>query len=320
MDAGIVEPVRFSRADLSGTNLAAAQRRPGALRSLLLVMRPHQWVKNLTCFAGLLFSGRLVQAEMLISAGLAFGAFCLMASAIYLFNDYIDRHRDRLNPKKAGRPLASGALSVWVAGVAFVGLFAGAGAIAVTLGWTCVVVLAAYAALNIGYTLRLKHAVIADVMCIASGFVLRVLFGVYAVQAAPSPWIILCMFFLALFLGFGKRKAEMSDTGSGARPVLRMYSQGYIDMVFGITATITILTYMLFALGGQHDPTMVITVVPVVYCVLRYAHQVAVEGTGESPEALFLKDKMMWIGVGSWVVLCVLILYADLRLVELPHR
>jgi len=102
--------------------------------------------------------------------------------------------------------------------------------------------------------------------------------------------------------------------------VLRMYSQGYIDMVFGITATITILTYMLFALGGQHDPTMVITVVPVVYCVLRYAHQVAVEGTGESPEALFLKDKMMWIGVGSWVVLCVLILYADLRLVELPHR
>jgi 4-hydroxybenzoate polyprenyltransferase len=307
---------------MSLTQSAATQRRPSVVRSLVRTMRPHQWVKNLTCLAGLLFSGRLGQPEMLINAGMAFAAFCLIASAIYLFNDYVDRDRDQLNPKKAGRPLASGALPVWVALVALIGLVAGATAMAVQLGWTCVGVMAAYAALNIGYALRLKHTVIADVMCIALGFVLRVLFGVYAVQVTPSPWIILCMFFLALFLGFGKRKAELNDSGetlSGARPVLHKYPKSYIDLVFGVTATITILTYMQFAVGGHHDPTMVVTVIPVVYCVLRYAHQVAFEGSGESPEALFLKDKMMWIGVGSWLVLCILILYADLRLVEFPH-
>ena len=139
-------------------------------------------------------------------------------------------------------------------------------------------------------------------MCIALGFVLRVLFGVYAVQVLPSPWIILCMFSLALFLGFGKRKAELNDLGDGApaaRSVLRKYSPEYIDMVLGVTATITILTYMLFTVSSQHDPTLVLSVVPVVYCVLRYAQQVMVYRLGQSPEALFLQDKMMWVGVGT---------------------
>jgi len=298
-------------------------RRPRNLaRSLLRAMRPHQWVKNLTCFAGLMFSGRLFQPEMVIDAASAFLAFCLIASAIYLLNDYIDRHRDRLNPRTADRPLASGALPVSVAAVAFVGLVVAAGLIAAALGRACLVVMTAYATMNVGYSLRLKRTVIADVMCIALGFVLRVLFGVYAVQVLPSPWIILCMFSLALFLGFGKRKGELNDLGDGAaaaRGVLTKYTSAYTDMVLGITATITILTYMLFTVSSYHDPTLVVTVVPVVYCVLRYAHQVMVERAGQSPEALFLRDKMMWIGVGTWLVMCGLILYGDLRLVEIPR-
>jgi 4-hydroxybenzoate polyprenyltransferase len=89
-------------------------------------------------------------------------------------------------------------------------------------------------------------------------------------------------------------------------------------MVLGITATITILTYMLFTVSSHHDPTLVVTVLPVVYCVLRYAHQVMVEGLGQSPEVLFLKDKMMWIGVGAWLFTCGMVLYGGLRLVEMP--
>jgi 4-hydroxybenzoate polyprenyltransferase len=287
-------------------------------RSLLRAMRPEQWVKNLACFAGLIFSGRLFQPEMVFDAGSAFVAFCLIASAVYLLNDYIDRHRDRLNPRTADRPIASGALPVRVAAASFVALIVVAGLIAAALGRTCLVVMTAYAVMNVGYSLRLKHTVIADVMCIALGFVLRVLFGVYAVQVLPSPWIILCMFSLALFLGFGKRKAELNDLGDGAtaaRSVLRKYSPEYIDMVLGVTATITILTYMLFTVSSSHDPTLVLSVVPVVYCVLRYAQQVMVYRLGQSPEALFLQDKMMWIGVGAWVVISGLVLYGGLHLV-----
>lgn len=208
-----------------------------------------------------------------------------------------------------------------VGAVAFVGLVVAAALIAAALGRACLVVMTAYATMNVGYTVRLKRTVIADVMCIALGFVLRVLFGVYAVQVLPSPWIILCMFSLALFLGFGKRKGELDDLGDGAvaaRGVLWKYTSAYVDMVLGITATITILTYMLFTVCSHHDPTLVITVVPVVYCVLRYAHQVMFERLGQSPEDLFLRDKMMWIGVGAWLVMCGLVLYGGLRFVEIP--
>jgi len=292
------------------------------MHSVLRVTRPHQWVKNVTCFAGLLFSGGMFQPAKIASASLAFGVFCLMASAVYIFNDYVDQHADRLNPRTAGRPLASGAIPVWIALVVsvFFGAVASLGALA--LGRSCGLVMAAYVVMNIGYSLRFKRTVIADVMCIALGFVLRVLFGVYAVQAVPSPWIIVCMFSLALFLGFGKRRAELNNLGSEAaeaRLVLSKYTPAYIDLVFGITATITILTYTLFAIASYHDATMVVTIVPVVYCVLRYAYKVMVEGAGQSPEALFVEDRMLWVGTGTWLVLCVLILYAGLRAVEFPH-
>lgn len=299
----------------------AAPRPLSALRALVRALRPHQWVKNLSCFAGLLFSGRLLEPAVVADAGAAFGGFCLMASAIYLFNDYLDRERDRLNPRTARRPLASGALPVWLAALACVGLVAAAGLVAAWLGRNCLVVLATYAAVNLGYSLRFKQTVIADVMCIALGFVLRVLFGVYAVHVNPSPWIILCMFFLALFLAVGKRKSELRDLGEDAaatRAVLEKYSPEYLDMVFGVTATITILSYTLYTVAGHHNPTMVVTVFPVVYCVLRYAQQVYVKRAGQSPEMLFVKDKMLWIGVTAWLVLCLLILYGGLRLVEFP--
>jgi 4-hydroxybenzoate polyprenyltransferase len=298
----------------------AARRWYAPVIALARAMRPQQWIKNLTCFAGLLFSLQLQQLAMVLDAVLAFAGFCLVASAVYLFNDFLDRKRDRLSPRTAGRPLASGALPLWLAAISCLILVVTAFMIAAELGRPCVLVMAGYVIMNVAYTIRLKRTVIADVMCIALGFVLRVLFGVYAVQVPPSPWIILCMFFLALFLGFGKRRSELYDLGDAAgsfRPVLRKYNAAYIDMIFGITATLTILTYTLFTVSRQHDPTMTITVIPVVYCVLRYAHQVVVEKAGHSPEMLLWRDKMMWIGVGSWLLLCVSILYFKLHLVEI---
>jgi 4-hydroxybenzoate polyprenyltransferase len=206
---------------------------------------------------------------------------------------------------------------MWLAIVAAIGMLLASVMLTTTLAAACGVVLAAYLALNIGYSIRLKKTVIADVICIALGFVFRVLFGVYAVQVVPSPWVVLCMFFLALFLGFSKRRGELVSLGvdaSSARPVLDKYTAVFLDMAIGVTATLTITTYTLYCVAPHHDPTMVVTVLPVVYCVLRYAHQVIVQNRGQSPERLLYADRMLWIGVVSWVFLAVFVIYASPKL------
>jgi 4-hydroxybenzoate polyprenyltransferase len=291
--------------------------------ALVYELRPQQWIKNLACLAGLIFSCQLFDAGALGRSLLGLFAFCLASSAVYILNDVVDRDRDRNNPRTAGRPLASGELPVGVALVALGLLLAGAAHIAGRLGWACLAVLALYGALNLLYSLHLKQAAIADVMCIALGFVLRVVFGVYAVGVRPTAWIVLCMFFLALFLGFAKRRAELMthlDRPAEARPVLRQYSRAFLDIVLAISATTTILCYALFTVASQRNPTLIVTVVPVVYCVTRYLLHVLVHGRGEAPDAVLLSDRHIWAGVFCWLSLCVGILYSDVRLFDVAGR
>jgi 4-hydroxybenzoate polyprenyltransferase len=282
------------------------------LCALAVELRPHQWGKNLACFAGLIFSMQLFDAVAIGQSLIAFVAFCLASSAVYVFNDLLDRERDRAQPRTAHRPITSGELPVWAAIAALALLIALAGATAWHLGFACLYTVAAYGVLNVVYSMRLKHAVIADVMCIALGFVLRVVFGVYAVGVRPTSWVVLCMFFLALFLGFGKRRAELSAGGSDTRPVLRKYRAGFLDTLLAVSAALAILCYALFTV--QRNPTLVITVLPVVYCVTRYLAHVMINGRGDSPDALLMSDWRMWIGVACWLALCVGILYSDVRL------
>ncbi len=292
--------------------------RPAPGRALVQQLRPRQWVKNLACLAGVIFSGRLLVPEHLLQAGLAVASYSAASSAIYIFNDFCDREKDRRNPRTASRPLASGTLPLWLAGLAFATLLGFASASALALGTGCVLTLASYAILNISYSLRLKQAVIADVMCIALGFVLRVLYGVYAVGVLPTAWIILCMFFLALFLGFGKRKAELAALGEdsvNARPVLQKYSLAFLDLMLAISATLTIVCYALFTVVPSRNPTLILTIVPVVYCMTRYLLQIMVHTQGESPDGVLLTDWRMGVGILSWLGLCVAILYGNIHLI-----
>ena len=217
-------------------------------------MRPRQWIKNLACFAGLIFSGQLLRLDALGRAGLAFAGYCLAASAVYLLNDVCDRELDRQNPKKRRRPVASGLLPPsWALSAAAL-LVAAAVATSAPLGRTCSAVLGAYLALNVAYSLRLKHTLLLDVLIIACGFVLRVLYGVYAVRVLPSPWIALCMFFLALFLGFAKRRSELKEVGAlgeHRRPVLAKYDVAYLDQQLGIAAALAICSYALYTVTGR---------------------------------------------------------------------
>jgi 4-hydroxybenzoate polyprenyltransferase len=287
--------------------------------ALVYELRPHQWVKNLVCLAGLIFSCQLFEAAAIGRSLLGLVAFCVASSAVYLLNDIVDRERDRNNPRTAGRPIASGELPLALAIVALLVLLVGAGHLAGRLGWACLATLLLYGFLNVCYSFHLKQAVIADVMCIALGFVLRVVFGVYAVGVRPTAWIVLCMFFLALFLGFAKRRAELAaqlDRPGEARPVLRHYSRTFLDIVLAISATTTILCYALFTVASQRNPTLIVTIVPVVYCVTRYLLHVLVHNRGESPDAVLFSDRHMWVGVFCWLGLCVGILYTDVRLFD----
>jgi 4-hydroxybenzoate polyprenyltransferase len=287
---------------------------------LIATARPRQWVKNLACFAGLIFSGHLFDAESIGAAFWAFLGFCLASSSVYLVNDVCDRRSDAANPKKRSRPIASGLVPVsWAIAAAVVLALAAVGSsLALSVG--CRVVLAAYLAMSYAYSVRLKHTVLVDVLIIALGFVLRIIYGVFAVGVAPTPWILLCMFFLALFLGFAKRRSELNqfdDNGSTRRPVLKKYRTVLLDLLMAMTATMAILSYALYTLLGRPgNETLVVTVPLVVYGICRYLLLVVVFDVGDAPDESLLSDRMLILSVALWVVLCVAILYFHLNFIQ----
>lgn len=232
-----------------------------------------------------------------------------------MLNDLVDRKKDRQNPRKAHRPIAAGVLPPALAIADGLLAWAVAGLLAWPLGLGCGVTLAAYLAMNLAYTFRLKHAVLADVMVIALGFVLRVLAGVYAVGAQPTAWVVLCVFFLALLMGLAKRRAELAalkDRAAAHRPVLGKYSLAYLDALLAVMAAMTVVCYAVYA-ATHRNVTLIVTIPPVVYGIARYLLLVMVRG-GESAEEMLTRDKGLIAAVLVWVGLCVAVLYVDLRL------
>lgn len=303
----------------AGTLALSLRRTTRSTRALLRALRPHQWIKNAACLAGLIFSGNLFNAAAASAALCATAMFCMAASAVYIINDLADRKKDQHNPRKAHRPIASGALPLPLALVGCLLALGVSVVLALHLGAACATLLGLYLALNLAYSFRLKHAVLVDVMIIALGFVFRVLAGVYAIGVQPTAWIVLCIFFLALFLGFAKRRGELAALKENAtihRPVLAKYTRAYLDTLMGIMAAMTIICYAMYTVDPKHEnSTMVVTLPPVVYGIARYALLVMVRG-GESAEEMLTLDKGMIAAVLCWVGLCVLVLYGHFRLFQ----
>jgi 4-hydroxybenzoate polyprenyltransferase len=299
------------------TALAGRARR---VMGLVVAARPRQWVKNLAVFAGLIFSGHLFDARSIGEACWAFLGFCLASSSVYLVNDVCDRRSDAANPRKRSRPIASGLVPVSWALVAAVALAAMAVGSSLALSAGCRAVLATYLLFSYAYSIRLKHTVLVDVILIALGFVLRILYGVFAVGVAPTPWILLCMFFLALFLGFAKRRGELQRRdadGPLRRPVLDKYRIDFLDLVLAMTATMAILCYALYTLIGRPgNETLVVTVPLVVYGVCRYLLLVVVHDVGDAPDENVLNDRMLIASVVLWVLLCVAIIYFNVNFIH----
>ena len=272
---------------------------------LIKLMRPHQWLKNGFVFAGLVFSQRWREAELLQQVLLAFGAFCAFSSAVYIFNDWHDRARDAQHPTKRSRPLASGAVSGSTALALALGLLPAG----LALAWgspSLLLLLGLYLAINLAYSWRLKQVAIVDVFAIASGFMLRLLAGTVAVGIAPSRWLLLTGIFIALFLGFSKRKAESMHTRAAQRKVMSEYPPALLDTLVAASLTATLATYSLFATSPealrQHGERLVYTVPVVIFALMRYTWQVH-RGRGEDVARDLVADRWILLAALAWLAL-----------------
>ncbi|PWU22511.1 decaprenyl-phosphate phosphoribosyltransferase [Candidatus Cerribacteria bacterium 'Amazon FNV 2010 28 9'] len=298
--------------------------------------RPRQWIKNLSLYAALVFSGFFFQSGYFIHVTIAFVIFCLLSSAIYIVNDIVDAPADRQHPFKKKRPIASGALPMSFAQGIAGGLFALVLTLAIMTGSVFfVVIVVAYAALHIWYTFTLKHIAILDVMTIATGFILRVYAGAVIVNLHMSVWFLLTVISASLFLAVAKRQSErtlMKGTGKElreTRETLEHYSQRLLDVYAGMFATATWLTYALYTFQrDEFSPEgrlvkyfallpktftsqkwLMVTVPLVIYGVMRYLQLAYEQNEGESPERVILRDKALLITGIAWGSLVMMLLY-----------
>jgi 4-hydroxybenzoate polyprenyltransferase len=302
---------------------AQATLSPRMLRELLRTMRPRQWIKNVFVFAAIAFSAdRLWYTEpiMLGRVIVAFVLFCMAASAIYLINDLVDIEKDRAHPRKRNRPLASGRLSPRVAIIAAVILILTVFPIAYFLDpdLGLLATLAAYVAIQgFLYTYWLKNIVIMDILVIAAGFVLRAIAGAAVINVPITPWLIVCMGLLAVFLGIGKRRHELTLLEGGAgehRRILEEYSVPMLDQMMAIVNASIIMAYSMAAFSApvapqEPYPLLMLTIPFVVYAIFRYQYLIYQHGGGGAPEDLVLQDRPLAASIVLWglTVLAVLV-------------
>lgn len=290
--------------------------------STLRALRPQQWVKNAFVFAALVFARKLTDPAAVVDSLLVFAAFSALASSIYLVNDIADYERDRVHPKKRNRPIASGALSRSTAGV-MAALLAPVGlGLAFWLNTRTGATLAVYAVMNLAYSFRLKHVVLLDVFIIAAGFLLRVSAGAFAIEVGISPWLLLCTFFVALFLAFCKRRQELESLGESAsahRGILAEYSTPFIDKMISALASMTVMSYALYTI----DPGvvrrlgtdgLVLTLPLVLFGVFRYLYLVHRHDKGGSPTEVVLTDRGVQLIIALYLAVVVGCIYFDVQL------
>ena len=290
---------------------------------LLALARPWQWTKNGVVLAGIIFGGHLGESDYQVRAVVALAAFCLASSAIYVFNDVLDRERDRRHPEKRLRPVAAGRVSPAAAVVFGSVLLAGAAGLGQFLGPQFLGTIGAFLGLNLLYSAWLKQLPVLDVMAIAISFVLRALGGVAALrpldpELAVSPWLLLCTFFLALFLGFGKRRHELQLLEAEAadhRGVLAAYSIRLVDEILGVMAGATLIAYAIYTVAPGtverfHTGSLVYTVPFVTYGIFRYLYLIHFKQEGGNPSRHLYRDVPILLTVLGWTATVVVLLYA----------
>lgn len=270
---------------------------------LIHLIRPRQWVKNAFVLAPLLFSGQFLEANAITQTLFATLLFCLTSSATYVVNDWHDIERDRQHPsKRLSRPLASGVVSKPMAAGLLVLLYCSIAAACYTHPQLAPVI-AAYVALNLTYTFKLKHEPVIDIFCIALGFVLRVYAGAAALDVPVSSWMFITTLCLALYLAAVKRHQELARNGSKGRKVLEKYSVTLANRYAEMSATSTLVFYSLFVMSSKQQ--LALTLPFVLYGLFRYWYVVDQKAGGESPTDALLQDRQLQLTILAWIGVCI---------------
>jgi 4-hydroxybenzoate polyprenyltransferase len=278
---------------------------PSLFTLLLRSVRPRQWTKNLAVFAPLVFAKSVLDEGAVLRASLAVVSFCLLAGGVYVFNDLVDRDRDRLHPEKRNRPIASGLLSSRAAITLLLFCWLSGSAIAYWVRPEFAAIALGYVVLQILYSFVFKRWVIVDVVIIALGFVIRVVGGGVAISVPVSNWLYLCTLLLAVFLGFAKRRHEISSLPAQALPHrenLNEYSLSLLDQMLSVVAASCILAYGLYTVAQDTidhvgSDRLKFTVPFVIYGIFRYLFLIHRRGAGGSPERVLLSDPPMVINL-----------------------
>jgi decaprenyl-phosphate phosphoribosyltransferase len=302
--------------------------------SLVKISRPIHWIKNLSIFAALVFSGNLLEKQLLLGVFWGFITFNLAASATYSFNDVLDAGRDKLHPIKKLRPIAKGDLSrleglIFSFSLAFLAL-----SFSYVLSYLFFLLIVSYLLLQIAYSIYLKNIPIIDILIIASGFIIRVYSGAFIINAHLSVWFLLCVISIALFLASGKRRAELGALGSSGatRKSLIHYRvdllNNYVTM-FGSAAWLSWALFTFFESPRATVPVwlflaelsrtttinklMMITIPVTIFGIMRY-QALIFEGRSETPEKLLLTDRSLVASVALWIGLVIWILYGGMAI------
>jgi len=306
------------------------------LFSILKLLRPRQWIKNLTLFAAITFDGTLFDIFALQKVILAFIVFCGLSSAIYIINDIFDVKKDRLHPFKRFRPLAKGDISLYHALLISIVLTVASLWLSATINPAFFLFGIIYLILQLSYSMVLKNIVIIDILAIAAGYILRVYAGEFASGAHISVWLLLTTIAISLFVAVGKRRSELTlisqyseEQKASIRKTLSHYSERLLDVYASIFATSTFISYSLFTF--LENPTgfklslgillpdflpesfqrkwLMVTIIPVVYGLMRYLQDIYEKHEGESPEKVLLSDIPLLSTVIVWIVLVITIIY-----------
>jgi 4-hydroxybenzoate polyprenyltransferase len=305
----------MNRADAVAGRLA--QERTSTLRDMWQLLRPTQWSKNLVVFAALIFSKHLFDRTDVLLVSVGFLAFCLTASAAYVMNDLRDCDRDRQHPLKSLRPLPAGRVrrSTAVALSAALLITGLVLALGLSIGFGALVIL--YFALQVAYTFWLKELVILDVMGIAAGFVIRAAAGGVLIAVPVSPWLIICTFLLALFLGFSKRRHELillEGRATDHRASLKEYSPYFLDQMIAVVTASTVVAYAIWTVSPEireklGTEKLYLTIPFVLFGIFRYLYLVHQREEGGNPTQLLLTDRPLLVDVLLWIITAAVLLY-----------
>jgi decaprenyl-phosphate phosphoribosyltransferase len=275
--------------------------------AILKLMRVHHWTKNLLVFIPIFFAGGILQPNLLILT-LGFISFCLAASSIYIFNDYMDRDADRMDASKKNRPLVNGTVSVKNAIIIASLLVVTASVILLWLPPLFSIILGGYILLNILYSIWLKHVPIVDVVIISIGFLLRIFGGGILGDVALSKWIIVLTFFIALLISFAKRRSELlAPDPIKVRPALKGYNLKFTDLIIVLLSSVSLIFYVMYTIDTEvterlNSSYIFLTVIFVLFGFLRYLQQVFVNEDAGSPVDLLIKDHWLKVIIILWLM------------------